>query len=170
MATRFEAKVVVITGASSGIGAAAARQFASQGARIALMARTASALEAVAEEIRARGGKARAYPLDVRDIAACDATLASIEAELGGIDILVNNAGANFRGPVEVIARKNWPASWTSTCGADRADAPRSALPSPPRRRRDRQRRLDRRSNPGQPRSDVFGDQVRPAGIHVRHV
>jgi len=101
MSNRFEGQIVAITGASSGIGAAAATQFAAAGARVALMARTAVALEAVAQRIRGGGGKARVYPLDVRDIAACEATLASIAADLGGIDILVNNAGANFRGPLE---------------------------------------------------------------------
>lgn len=104
MTIRFEGKVVAITGASSGIGGAAARQFAAQGARVALMARTESALEAVAAEIQHAGGKARCYPLDVRDTAACEATLARIDADLGGIDILVNNAGANARGPLEAHA------------------------------------------------------------------
>jgi len=98
---RFSSKVAVVTGASSGVGAAAARQFAAAGARVALAARSADALEAIAAEIRGRGGEARAFPTDVSDAAACAALLNDVEAAFGGFDILVNNAGLNHRGNVE---------------------------------------------------------------------
>jgi short-subunit dehydrogenase len=101
MAQRFSGKVVVITGASSGIGAAAASKFADEGASVALIARSAGALEKVAADIRASGGAARAFPADVSDPEACAEMLRSVVESLGGIDVLVNNAGRNRRGPVE---------------------------------------------------------------------
>lgn len=101
MADRFAGKVVLITGASAGIGSAVARRFAAEGASVALVARGADALEWVAGEIRGAGGVAQAYPADVRDHAACAGILAAVAERFGGIDVLVNNAGANRRGPVE---------------------------------------------------------------------
>jgi short-subunit dehydrogenase len=101
MTQRFSGRVALITGASSGIGAAAARQFAGEGAQVALVARTAATLERVAAAIRTGGGSARAFPADVKDPAACGALLQAVAETFGGIDILVNNAGANKRGLVE---------------------------------------------------------------------
>lgn len=101
MAQRFAGKVVVITGASSGIGSAAARMFAAQGASVALVARRADVLEWVAGEIRGAGGVACAHAADVRDRRACEEMLAAVAQRFGGIDVLVNNAGLNHRGPVE---------------------------------------------------------------------
>lgn len=103
MAQRFSGRVVVITGASSGIGAAAALKFAEEGATVALVARTAGTLETVAADLRGRGGAARAFPADVSDPSACAEVLRQVDESFGGIDILVNNAGANRRGPVEQI-------------------------------------------------------------------
>jgi hypothetical protein len=103
MSRRFSGKVVIVTGASKpdGIGAAAAQRFADEGAAVAVTARGAAGLEAVAAQIRDRGGKARAFPADLADPAACEALLQGVIQELGGLDVLVNNAGANVRGPVE---------------------------------------------------------------------
>jgi short-subunit dehydrogenase len=98
---RFSEKVVVVTGASSGIGAASARAFAAEGATVALAARTEDALNDLAAEIRRRGGRAIAVPTDVSDARSALALLERVAKELGGIDVLVNNAGANHRGPVE---------------------------------------------------------------------
>ena len=101
MAGRFEGKVAVLTGASSGIGAAAARLFAAEGAAVVLAARGAGALEKLAGEIAAGGGRALGVPTDVGDSKAAARLLERAAEVFGGIDILVNNAGANKRGPIE---------------------------------------------------------------------
>ena len=103
MAQRFSDKVVIITGASrpEGIGASAAQRFADEGATVALTARGAAGLDAVAARIRDRGGKARAFPADLSDPAACEAMFRAVDDAFGGLDVLVNNAGTNTRGPVE---------------------------------------------------------------------
>jgi short-subunit dehydrogenase len=97
MASRFENRTVVITGASTGVGAAAARQFAAEGARVVLAARTAAALEAVAKEI---GERALAVPTDVSDPEQARALVERAVEATGGLHVLVNNAGYNHRGAV----------------------------------------------------------------------
>ena len=99
MSRRFRGKVVVVTGASSGVGAEAARRFAEEGARVVIAARTAAALEVVAKEIGAE--RARAVPTDVSDVEAARTLLARAAEPGEHIDVLVNNAGVNHRGPVE---------------------------------------------------------------------
>jgi len=89
----FRENVVVLTGASAGIGAEVARLLAAQGAWLALAARDAARLEEVAEECRALGGRAVAVPTDVADEAQCAALIERAVAEFGRIDTLVNNAG-----------------------------------------------------------------------------
>ena len=79
---------VVVTGASRGIGAAMARKFAAEGARVSLVARSQDALDALAAEL---GGTA--FVADLGDAAQVDALIPQIEAEAGPIDVLVNNAG-----------------------------------------------------------------------------
>ncbi len=98
---RFAGKVIVVTGASSGIGAAAARAFAAEGGHIVLVARSAPPLEQLAGEIVAAGGRALAVPVDVSDPGVPERLLERAARELGGIDVLVNNAGVNHRGAVE---------------------------------------------------------------------
>ncbi|MGD0640656.1 MAG: SDR family NAD(P)-dependent oxidoreductase [Roseiarcus sp.] len=91
---RLDGKFALVTGASSGIGEAAARALAGRGARVALVARSADKLARVAGEIAAAGGKALVFPADLADpdqaARACDAAMAAA----GAPDILVNNAGA----------------------------------------------------------------------------
>jgi len=107
MTQRFTGKVVVITGDSSGIGAPAARQFAAEAATVALVARSAAALSKMAEDIRASGGEARAFPGDVSEPLVCIDLLRSVADAFKGIDVLVNNAGANKRGPIERIETRD---------------------------------------------------------------
>lgn len=106
---RFLDKTAIITGASSGIGAATARLFAAEGARVVLAARSEEALHAVASQI---GGPqaALAVPTDVTDAGAAAALLERSERQFGAVHVLVNNAGWNSRGavegqPVEDLAR-----------------------------------------------------------------
>jgi short-subunit dehydrogenase len=91
---KFERKIVLITGASSGIGAATGRAFALRGATVVLLARTRPALEDVAAAIRAGGGVAHLYAVDLADLDATAATCAAILREVGTPDIIVNNAGS----------------------------------------------------------------------------
>jgi NAD(P)-dependent dehydrogenase (short-subunit alcohol dehydrogenase family) len=93
-------RVVVITGASAGVGRAVAHAFAARGDRIALIARDAVALEEAAQEVVSRGGQALVLPLDVADADAVETAAARIEAELGPIDIWVNNAMVSVFSPV----------------------------------------------------------------------
>jgi NAD(P)-dependent dehydrogenase (short-subunit alcohol dehydrogenase family) len=92
--------VVVITGASSGVGRAAARRFAAEGADVALIARGKDGLAAARAEAEAEGVRALALPLDVADAGAVDAAAARVEAELGPIDVWVNCAMAAVLAPV----------------------------------------------------------------------
>ena len=86
-------KAVLITGASSGIGVAAAREFAAQGDRLVLTARREERLQELAEELRRRGGEAMVEVADLADPAAAPELAARAEARLGRVDVLVNNAG-----------------------------------------------------------------------------
>jgi serine 3-dehydrogenase (NADP+) len=90
-------RIVIITGASAGIGAATARAFAAAGARVALAARSAAPLEHLAADLP---GRPIVVPTDVRDADACRALVAQVAAEAGRVDILVNNAGVGLAGPV----------------------------------------------------------------------
>lgn len=102
MTQRFQGKTVLVTGASSGIGAAAARLFAAEGARVVLAARSEDTLNQVAAEI---GGpeRALAVPCDVTDISAIASLVDVAERRCGSIHILINNAGYNARGALETV-------------------------------------------------------------------
>ncbi len=87
----FDGQVVVITGASRGLGLGCAQAFAARGAEVVLVSRSAPELEQAAAAVRAAGGQARALPCDVTDPAAVEALF----AQLPRCDVLVNNAGGN---------------------------------------------------------------------------
>ena len=86
-------RVALVTGASSGLGARFAQVLAAQGAAVVLAARRLDRLEALADQIKAAGGKALAVQMDATDTASLVAAVAAGEAAFGTIDILVNNAG-----------------------------------------------------------------------------
>lgn len=93
-------KRILLTGASSGIGEAAAAKLARRGATVVVVARRQDLLDAVVARITDNGGRARAYAADLSDLDAVDDLVATVEKELGGIDILINNAGRSIRRPL----------------------------------------------------------------------
>ena len=94
---RVTGKVIILTGASSGIGAQVASELAAAGAIIALVARNREKLDEIAERIRANGGKAHVYPGNLTDMEECDRICQAIEHDHGRVDILINNAGRSIR-------------------------------------------------------------------------
>lgn len=94
-------RVIVITGSSAGVGRAAAHAFAREGSRIALLARSVPALEAVKKEVEALGGEALVLPCDVADADAVEAAAAKTEEHFGPIDVWVNNAMASVFSPIK---------------------------------------------------------------------
>lgn len=87
-----KARVIVVTGASAGVGRATVRAFAGEGATVGLIARDTEGLHAAAREVNELGGKGLAVPADVADAAQVEAAAERIESELGPIDVWVNNA------------------------------------------------------------------------------
>ena len=101
-------RVAVVTGASSGIGAALAAMLAAEGARVVLAARRGEQLEAVAAVIREEGGIAVPVVTDVADDRSLAGLLARTRAELGPVDVLVNNAGFALWRPLESTSMAEW--------------------------------------------------------------
>jgi NAD(P)-dependent dehydrogenase (short-subunit alcohol dehydrogenase family) len=97
-------KVTIITGASAGIGLAAARRFAGAGARVVLVARSADKLSALAEELRQQGHDALPLPADMRDPVAVGQMVEQAFQRYGSIDILINNAGQAAAGTVAAVS------------------------------------------------------------------
>ncbi len=94
---KVQDKVVLITGASSGIGLTVAHRLADAGAHVLLVSRTEETLKEVQAEIQAKGGKADIFPCDLNDMDAIDAASKQIIAAVDHIDILINNAGRSIR-------------------------------------------------------------------------
>lgn len=101
--SRKKSEVVVITGASAGVGRATAHRFARSRARVALLARDSPALQKAASEVRELGGTPLAIPVDVADAAQVEAAAARVEQELGPIDVWINAAMATVFAPVSEI-------------------------------------------------------------------
>lgn len=95
--------IVVVTGASAGIGRAVAQEFARHGARLALLARSASRLRDAQKEVQQLGGHAIIITVDVADAAAVEAAATQVEQELGPIDIWINNAMATIFAPLHQV-------------------------------------------------------------------
>jgi NADP-dependent 3-hydroxy acid dehydrogenase YdfG len=101
-------KVVLITGASSGIGEAAARLIAAKGASVVLGARRTERLEKLVSEIRAEGGSASACALDVTDLSAMQAFVDFAKAQYGKVDVIINNAGVMPLSPLASLKVAEW--------------------------------------------------------------
>src|SRR5581483_11864880 len=95
-------EVVVITGASAGVGRATARAFGRRKARVGLIARGRDGLEAAKQEIEELGGEALVLPLDVSDAEAVEQAAGEVERSLGPIDIWINNAMLSVFSPVKI--------------------------------------------------------------------
>ncbi len=100
---RKQPEVVVVTGASAGVGRAIVRAFAQERAHIALLARGRDGLEAARREVEALGGKALVIPVDVADAEACEQAAETVEHEFGPIDIWINNAMVSVFSPVKLM-------------------------------------------------------------------
>lgn len=101
-------EVVVITGASAGLGRATAREFGRNGAKVGLIARGVDGLEAAKREIESAGGRAMVRPLDVADANAVENASDAIEREFGPIDIWVNNAMTSVFSPVKEMKAEEY--------------------------------------------------------------
>lgn len=110
--SRFKGKTVIVTGAAGGIGSAIATRFAVEGATVAVSDMNAPALEALAGELRAAGGRAFAFEADIADANACRALIHDVSGQFGQIDVLVNNAGINRRGDLLAITEEDWQTSF----------------------------------------------------------
>ena len=106
---KLAGEIAVVTGAGRGIGRAIALMQAKEGAKLALLARTAAEIEDVAKTIASEGGTARAYRLDIVDLDAVTKTFAAIERDLGPVGLLTNNAGAfTAFGPIWTVDPTSW--------------------------------------------------------------
>jgi short-subunit dehydrogenase len=105
---RLERRRVVITGASSGIGRAAAELFAREGADLALVARGRRGLDAAARAARRHGAVAYVVPADIADPDAIETAVSRAEAQLGGVDVVVANAGAGAYGRFTEMSRDDF--------------------------------------------------------------
>src|SRR5256884_4529932 len=101
-------KVVVITGASSGIGESTAKLLATQGAKVVLGARRSNRIDAVVQEISASGGKAIGFATDVTKRAEVEALIRRAVDTFGRVDVLVNNAGIMPIAPISALKADEW--------------------------------------------------------------
>ena len=105
---RFDGKVVLVTGSTTGIGEACARVFAASGASVMVSGRNASRGQRVVEEIRAAGARAEFEEVDLRAEGACERLLAATVERLGGLHVLVNNAGILYTADAPSTTDAQW--------------------------------------------------------------
>jgi 3-oxoacyl-[acyl-carrier protein] reductase len=120
---------VLVTGAASGMGRATALVFAAEGAHVAVTDLNAEATEAVASEITAKGGTARAWTLDVGNRDAITSVIGAIADHFGGLDVVINNAGLSLRAAIDA---DNYEDAWTGALAVMLTAHPRiirAALP-----------------------------------------
>ena len=103
-----KAEVVVITGASAGVGRATVREFAKHGAWIGLVARGKDGLEGARREVESMGGKALVLPADVADAEAVEDAAQRVEKKLGPIDIWINNAMTSVFSPIKEMTAEEF--------------------------------------------------------------
>ncbi len=108
MTESLEGTVALVTGASSGIGEATARQLAADGAAVALVARRVDRLDTLAKEIAEAGGRALVVEADVTDQSQAEDAVERTVSELGRLDTLVNNAGVMLLGPIVGAPLEEW--------------------------------------------------------------
>lgn len=108
MSNNIAGKVVVITGASSGLGEATARLLSAEGASVVLGARRADRIRSLAEELSSRGGKALAVPTDVTDAGQVKALVDAAVQAYGRIDVIINNAGLMPQSLLENLKIDEW--------------------------------------------------------------
>jgi NADP-dependent 3-hydroxy acid dehydrogenase YdfG len=108
MSAKLDGVVAIVTGASSGIGEATARELAELGASVAVVARRQDRLDAVVAEIEAAGGTALAVATDITERAQAEQAVATVVERFGRLDILVNNAGLMLLGPVVGADLQEW--------------------------------------------------------------
>ena len=108
MGNNIEGKVVVITGASSGLGEAAARRLSEEGATVVLGARRSDRLKTLVSEITGKGGKALAKATDVTQVAEVKALVDAAVKTYGRIDVIINNAGLMPQSPLERLKIDDW--------------------------------------------------------------
>jgi short-subunit dehydrogenase len=101
-------RVVVVTGASAGLGRCIVREFVKNGANIGLIARGVEGLQAAKKEVEDAGGKALVFPIDVADAASVEKAAVEIEEKLGPIDVWVNNAMNSVFSPVKEMAAEEY--------------------------------------------------------------
>ncbi len=108
MSAPSKPEVVVITGASAGVGRATVREFAKRGAHIGLLARGRDGLEAARLEVEEAGGRALVLPVDVSDAGAVEAAAETVEREFGAIDIWVNDATVSVFSPIKEMTAEEF--------------------------------------------------------------
>jgi NADP-dependent 3-hydroxy acid dehydrogenase YdfG len=108
MTRPLDGTVALVTGASSGIGAATARALSAHGASVALAARRADRLEQLSTDISAAGGRALVLDTDVSEAAQAESAVERTVRELGRLDIVINNAGVMLLGPIENAPIEEW--------------------------------------------------------------